>query len=111
MPTSDQRLAGAFLALTALWSLTLAAIGSHEALLFMAPALLLVLPLAFGRYLGEKRLESARARLSRSARPRLRVTQPPAPRLEDARLVLPRGGSLIATALAKRPPPLALSLT
>jgi hypothetical protein len=90
-------------AVTAIWSLALALFGLTDALLYMAPALLVALPLALGRFLGEERLAALRAR--ERVRPRLRPAgaisgdpRPPA--------LVPRGGLLIASSLAKRPPPL-----
>jgi hypothetical protein len=76
-------------------------VGLGSGCLFLAPALLLALPLLAGRYLGAERL-------SRIARTHLA----PRPTLSSARkprmwgVVLPRGGMLIGASLAVRPPPL-----
>jgi hypothetical protein len=69
--------------------------------LIAAPGLLLLLPLAAGRYVGEERL----ARLARPTAPPRRGhrTTPGAGR--RARRAVPRGGLLIAVALARRGPP------
>lgn len=79
------------------------------ALLYSAPLLLLMLPLLAGRYVGEERI----ARLAHVVRERRRGR---APRLAAPRTApravpsVPRGGRLIASSLAVRPPPaLALS--
>jgi hypothetical protein len=74
------------------------------ALLYSAPLLLLSLPLLAGRYVGEERI----ARLASVVRER---RAGPAPRRAAsstaARAVpsVPRGGRLIASSLAVRPPP------
>jgi len=96
--------------LLALLALALAAVafaavqhvtGLDADILIAAPALLLLLPLAAGRYVGEDGL----ARFARPA-PRPRYPGRPAPALRRgiARAV-PRGGLLIAVALAHRGPP------
>jgi hypothetical protein len=97
------RLASGFFLITAAWCLTVALLGSTEVLLFLAPALLLALPLAFGCYVGEEKLARIRAR----RRPPLRRPAAEVCALvpRAVRALLPRGGTLIAAALAKRPPP------
>jgi len=92
------------LAATVCWVAALALTGSTDALLFMAPALLIAIPLLGGRFFGEElivRLASRRARPRRAA-----VTAPALPPAPSA--WLPRGARLIAASLAKRPPPAAL---
>ena len=96
------------LAATVVWTLALGLLGAHEALLFCAPALLLALPLAFGRYLGEDALEAARTRVAQPRRRPARSISSPALRTVAP---LPRGGRLIAAFLATRPPPAAPALT
>jgi len=103
MPEPNERLACCSLLMTVAWSLMVALLGSTEVLLFMAPALLLALPLAFGRYPGEDQLARLRAR-DRQPRPRAATAVPPIV-TSYAVALLPRGGALIAAALAKRPPP------
>jgi hypothetical protein len=97
----------ASLGLTLAWVVLLALTGSTDVLLFLAPALLIAIPLLGGRYLGEEmiaRFVARRARpRPRSAAPRR--TAPPAPATW-----LPRGTRLIAFGLAKRPPPALLAL-
>ena len=75
----------------------------------MAPALLLALPLAFGRYIGEDQLERCRdsLRVPPPRRRAVRTGQPP----RSLRVLMPRGGALIAADLASRPPPHLLQLT
>jgi hypothetical protein len=103
MREQNERLACGFFLITAAWSLIAALLGSTEALLFLAPALLLALPLALGRFLGEDKLARLRAR---HRQPRARTaTAICAVAASRVRTLLPRGGALIAAALAKRPPP------
>lgn len=96
------------LAITLGWVALLAFAGSTDVLLFIAPALLIAIPLFGGRYLGEELIVKLAARRER---PRRRNTaglrsRPAAP--ESWR---PRGTRLLAFSLAKRPPPaLALSM-
>jgi hypothetical protein len=66
------------------------------------PALVLVLPLLGGRYVGEARLARLVGRLAPRRRPLAPRTSP---RLPRAPRVLPRGGRLIAARLAERGPP------
>jgi uncharacterized protein YcnI len=71
-----------------------------EALLYIVPALLLLLPLALGRYPGE-RLRLALVRPRRLARP-ASLAPPPRP---ASLIPLPRGGALLASSRAGRAPP------
>lgn len=90
------------LAITLCWVGVLALAGSTDALLFMAPALLIVVPLLGGRYVGEELIAKLGAR--RARRPRhSRVVLQPVSSVPVARR--PRGTRLIAFSLAKRPPP------
>jgi hypothetical protein len=76
--------------------------GAHSDILLAAPVLVLVLPLLAGRYVGENQL----ARLAAAFTPRRRRPSPTlAPATPRAPRTLPRGGRLIASALATRPPP------
>jgi hypothetical protein len=81
--------------------------GMDTGVLHLAPALVLLLPLLAGRYVGEERLaalvETVDARAPRAAA-RLAPRLPRAPRV-----VAPRGGRLLAAALAGRAPPALLS--
>jgi hypothetical protein len=93
------------LMVTLCWIVVLAITGSTDALLFLAPALLIVIPLLGGRYLGAELL----VRLaSRRARSRRRAAPPVAARPGTPATWLPRGTRLIASGLAKRPPPAGL---
>jgi hypothetical protein len=75
-----------------------------HALAYLTPALALLALLALRRYPGERALLAtiARRRAPRPARERAHSTGSFAPR---PRALLPRGGRLIARALAVRPPP------
>ena len=77
--------------------------GLSPDILLAVPALMLVLPLLAGRYVGEDGLArlAARARAPRRRSPSRLGARRRAPR------VLPRGGRLIAAALAERAPPAA----
>jgi hypothetical protein len=74
--------------------------------LLASPALVLALPLLAGRYVGERRIARLAARL---AAPRVRAARVLLARLPRAPRVLPRGGRLLAAALAERGPPLLAS--
>ena len=90
-------LASAALALAAIQHAT----GLDADVLIAAPALLLLLPLVAGRYVGEDGL----ARFAQPApAPRYPGTAAPALR-RGVRRMTPRGGLLIALALAHRGPP------
>ena len=93
----------AFAALTVVWLLGLELLGVEAALAYLAPALLILLPLLGGRYPGDEALARVALRRTRPAhRP------PPAgprPRRRRAGALLPRGGRLVATSLAGRAPP------
>jgi hypothetical protein len=71
-------------------------------LLFLAPALLLALPLLAGRYVGAERLRRG-TRSPPAARP-----APLPPPCRAWLRVPPRGGLLIASSLSVRPPPRAV---
>ncbi len=102
MDPRDRRLPAALLAVTLVWCLMLAALGAHEAFLFLVPALLLAAPLAVRIYPGEDALHALAAIPARPAR---RLRRPLFPRSRDESL-MPRGARLLANSLAKRPPPL-----
>jgi hypothetical protein len=102
VPRRDQRILLGLAALTLLFAVVQSATGISGDVLLAAPALILLLPLLAGRYVGEEgiaRLSAFVAPLRRRSVP-ARATQPwRAPR------VLARGGRLIAVALAQRGPP------
>jgi hypothetical protein len=91
------------LAITLCWVASLAFIGSTDVLLFLAPALLIAIPLLCGRYFGEEliaRLVAARPTRRRRHSRRMPPSIPVAPRIWR-----PRGTRLLALSLAERPPP------
>jgi hypothetical protein len=101
MPRRDQRILLGLALLLVVFAATQSLTGLNPDVLLAVPVLLLALPLAAGRYVGEDglvRLATRRRaptrRVASSARPALR-----APR------VMARGGRLIAVALAERGPP------
>jgi hypothetical protein len=101
MPRRDQRilvgLAFVSMALVVVHSL----LGLHPDLLLAVPALVLFLPLACGRYLGEDGIARLVAFCRRTVR---RPIAMPGRALRAPR-ILPVGGRLIAAALAQRGPP------
>jgi hypothetical protein len=80
--------------------------GLDTGLLLLSPALVLLLPLLAGRYLGEERLERLVARFAGPGRPR--PVSAPLPRRRP-RASAARGGRLLAAALAERGPPLTVA--
>src|SRR4051812_40173862 len=85
-------LALAVLAFVVAWSALEASTISELGLLYLAPALVLVVPLLFGRYVGEDQLAALTARPAR-------VRQRPSRRLRlprSAERVMHRGGRLVA---------------
>lgn len=92
------------LAITLFWVAALALSGSTDVLLFLAPSLLIAIPLLFGRYPGEELIAQLQARRTpRPPRPRRALPTPRPPRTWR-----PAGSHLIAFSLAKRPPPIGL---
>jgi hypothetical protein len=101
VPRRDRIVLWAFTLVVAAWMVAQALTGAETGLLYLAPALVLALPLVLGRYLGEEQLaELAGASRARRAPLRARI---PAPR--GYVRVMHRGGRLVASAMAKRPPP------
>lgn len=78
--------------------------GLQTGVLFLAPAIVLLASLAAGHYVGEERLARLVA-VRRPARPR-RARPVAVAALRCVRL-MPRGGRLVGTCLAVRPPPAA----
>ncbi len=107
MTRRDRRLLFGLAALTlALAALT--HVGVHSDVLLALPALLFALPLVAGRYVGEARL----ARLAATFVPTRRgAASPIPPTARRSPRSLPRGGRLIASSLAVRPPPALLRRT
>ena len=102
MPRRDQRILFGLAALTVLFAVVQSVTGISGDVLLAAPALVLLLPLLAGRYLGEDGL----ARLSAFvAPPRRRAAVARSTPSWRAPRVLARGGRLIAVALGRRGPP------
>jgi hypothetical protein len=93
----------AFAAITAVWTLGMLVLGVSDALIYLAPALLILLPLLSGRYPGDEAL----VRAARRTRPRRRRVPAAVPRPAHSSIaeLLPRGGRLVGAALAGRAPP------
>jgi hypothetical protein len=104
MTGRDQRLLlAAAVGMSALL-LIAASVGQPDLLVYSAPLFLVAAPLLAGRYVGEQQLERLRVRRTCVVPRRPLATARPASRGPAA--CLPRGGRLIAEALAVRPPPL-----
>jgi hypothetical protein len=102
MCSRDRRLL-AVVAVVALLVLGALVHGVGPEALLAAPLLALLAPLVVGRYLGAEHIErlvAARAPRRHPAARRLA-----APAVRAPRVLLPRGGRLLATSLAVRPPP------
>jgi len=93
----------AFAAITCVWTLGMLIVGVGDALIYLAPALLILLPLLTGRYPGDEAL----VRASRRPRRRRRGAAPAEQRRTPTTHLLPRGGRLVGAALAGRAPPAA----
>jgi hypothetical protein len=88
-------------ALPAFWLLTSRFLDLGLGWWFLAPAVLLALPLIAGRYVGAERLSRVAGRRAPVVRHAGSSLLAPRPRWR----VPPRGGLLIAASLAVRPPP------
>jgi hypothetical protein len=99
---SDRR-SLAFAGLTLVWLAGLELLGVEAALAYLAPALLILLPLLGGRYPGDEALIRVAGRRTRPARRPPAAVAPPRRRRADA--LMPRGGMLVAASLAGRGPP------
>ena len=93
MPRRDQRILLGLAALTVLFAVVQSVTGISADVLLAAPALVLLLPLLAGHYVGEDGLARLSAHVAGLSQPRR------APR------VLARGGRLIGASLARRGPP------
>jgi hypothetical protein len=101
VPRRDRIVLWAFALVVAAWMVAQALTGAETGLLYLAPALVLALPLVLGRYLGEEQLaELAGASRARGVRLPARISSP-----RGFVRVMHRGGRLVASAMAKRPPP------
>jgi hypothetical protein len=102
VPRRDRRILLLAAAAMSAVLLVAALTGHMELVAYAAPICLLALPLAAGRYPGEDALERLRGRRE-PARSRSTVLPRSGPR--RAASAFPRGGRLIARALAERAPP------
>lgn len=100
-PRRERIILLSFAALIVAWLVVQALTGSDAGLLYVAPALVLALPLIGGRYVGEGQLNLVASK--RTARPRRAAVR----LLSTHTFVraMSRGGRLVASSLAKRPPP------
>lgn len=103
MRLASRLTSGLALAVTVCWAFALALSGSTDTLLFLAPALLIVVPLIAGRYPGEELIAKLVAR--RSGRPRRPLASPVPAVLRPLVVCVPRGTRLLAFSRAERPPP------
>jgi hypothetical protein len=102
-PRRDRVVLLAFTLVVASWLAAEVLTGYQSGLLYLAPALLLALPLLLGRYVGEEQLVELAARPpARTRRQVLRLASP-----RSYARVMQRGGRLVASGMAKRPPPAA----
>jgi hypothetical protein len=102
MPAREQRLLLLAAVCTAA-ALLLAAFAGHAELIgYAAPLFVVAVPLLAGRYVGEDTLERLRERAEPERR---RDATPSLPGVRRSRNAFPRGGRLIAQALAERAPP------
>jgi hypothetical protein len=102
-PREQRLLLGSAVGSSALMLLA-ALLGHAEVLAYLAPVLVVALPLIAGRYLGEERLERLRSRV---VRPRARRVAGTRTEVRRSPVLAPRGGRLLAHALAERGPPVA----
>ena len=102
MSRRDQRILASLAALSLAFALVQAIVGFGGDVLLAVPALLLFLPLLGGRYVGEDGIARLAGHLATA---RARPSAAHAGRAQRAPRVLPRGGRLIAAALAERGPP------
>jgi hypothetical protein len=100
-PRRDRIVLGCFTLLVLAWMVAQALTGTETGLLYVAPALVLALPLLLGRYVGEGRIA---AFVARSDAPEARAAKQLVATHTFARL-MQRGSCLVASSLAKRPPP------
>ena len=95
-----------FAALAAMLVLALLVHRAGTEALLAAPLLALLAPLLAGRYLGEAQIERLAAARTRGEHTVARARRGSV-LLRAPQVLLPRGGRLIATSLAERPPPAA----
>jgi hypothetical protein len=90
-----------FALLVAAWTIVHFLHGADTGLLYLAPALLVCAPLVAGRYVGEEQLAQLAARAVTQPSRRVGRLCTPGSHVR----VMQRGGRLVASSLAKRPPP------
>jgi hypothetical protein len=100
LPRRDRFLLAGFTLLVLAWMVVQAITGTETGLLYLAPALVLALPLLGGHYVGEEQLAAARGDVTPVVRASKRVSA-----THTFVRVMERGGRLVASSLAKRPPP------
>lgn len=83
--------------------------GVHPDVLLLSPLLCLAVPLLGGAYIGEERLARLAAAVAARRRPRP-ARSAVVPRVRRAPLRVVRGGRLLGSALAVRPPPAPLAV-
>jgi hypothetical protein len=102
MPRGHQRMLLALAVVAILPPVVESLTGVESGAMYLLPLALIAMPLVFGRYLGERRLARRLAVVVRYPRRRrsatVRMRRPVV-------ALLPRGGRLIASSLAVRPPP------
>lgn len=103
MGSSEQRLLVVLAGAASAWLLLHGALGTGEGALYLAPLLLLLLPLLRGRYPGETSLLRLAER--RGSRERVSAALGCIHALRAAPCLSVRGGRLLGAALAVRPPP------
>jgi hypothetical protein len=106
VPRRDRLLLAGFTVLVLAWMVAQALTGAETGLLYLAPALVLALPLLGGRYVGEEHLAAVRGDIPMVVRASKRVSA-----THTFVRVMERGGRLVASSLAKRPPPALACLT
>jgi hypothetical protein len=77
--------------------------GMETGVLFLSPAIVMLALLLSGRYVGETQIRRLAAAWQQRRSRRGRAERPPLP--SRRRALMPRGGRLVATSLAVRPPP------
>jgi hypothetical protein len=105
MTRRDQRILLALAVLSMAVAVLQHVTGVDPDVLLAVPALVLLLPLLAGRYVGEETIARLAARVARGRRPRAAAISA---KVRRAPRVLPRGGGLIADAMGLRGPPAAL---
>ena len=94
----------ALAAALAAFAVALAVPGLETGILFLSPAIVLLALLRSGHYVGEERLDRLCAAWQQRRPRHARAARSPLP--HRPRALMPRGGGLVATSLAVRPPPL-----